>query len=131
MSRKPGRSSRSSRIHRIAELAEARNGRWDALRGHMKVAVDASAGDDVSCGPGASVRRALTPGMVPVMVTDAKGRSVAGLEDGDFLVLDNGRAQKIIVDSIDTGVAPIALVIAVQSSGISAAVIEKYARLDR
>jgi len=69
--------------------------------------------------------------MVPVMVTDAKGRSVAGLEDGDFLVLDNGRAQKIIVDSIDTGVAPIALVIAVQSSGISAAVIEKYARLDR
>jgi VWFA-related protein len=67
--------------------------------------------------------------MAPVVVTDAKGRSVAGLEDGDFLLFDNGRAQKIIVDSIDTGVAPIALVIAVQSSGISAAVIEKVRKV--
>src|SRR5689334_3012646 len=67
--------------------------------------------------------------MAPVMVTDAKGASVAGLEDADFLLLDNGRAQKIIVDSIDTGVAPISLVIAVQSSGISAAVIDKVRKV--
>ena len=59
--------------------------------------------------------------MVPVSVTDANGGFVSDLEASDFLVFDNGRAQKATVDTIDTGVAPIALVVAVQSSGISAA----------
>ena len=67
--------------------------------------------------------------MVPVSVTDAKGGFVSDLEASDFLVFDNGRAQKATVDTIDTGVAPIALVVAVQSSGISAAVIEKARRI--
>ena len=67
--------------------------------------------------------------MVPVSVTDAKNGFVSGLEASDFLVFDNGRAQKATVDTIDTGVAPIALVVAVQSSGISAAVIEKAQKI--
>jgi VWFA-related protein len=67
--------------------------------------------------------------MVPVSVTDAGGRFVNDLEPSDFLVLDNGRAQKVTVDTIDTGVAHIALVVAVQSSGISAAVIEKARKI--
>jgi VWFA-related protein len=69
------------------------------------------------------VRSRLVP--VPVTVTDLKGRSIDGLEASDFLVFDNGRPQEAVVDTIDTGVAPIALLIAVQSSGISAAVLEK------
>ena len=52
--------------------------------------------------------------VVPVTVTDAKGRSVDDLEVSDFVVLDGGRERKIAVDTIATGVAPIALVIAVQ-----------------
>ncbi len=67
--------------------------------------------------------------LVPVTVTDVKDRFVAGLESPDFLVFDDGRPQQAIVDTIDTGVAPIALVIAVQSSGISAAVVEKTRRI--
>src|ERR1700730_12314091 len=67
--------------------------------------------------------------LVPVTVTDPKGRSVDGLEPADFLVFDNGRPQKAAVDTIDTGVAPIALVVAVQSSGISAAVLEKVQKI--
>src|SRR3954462_9833589 len=63
--------------------------------------------------------------VVPVSVTDLKGRSIDGLEASDFLLFDNGRAQKIAVDTIDTGVAPIALIVAVQSSGISTAALEK------
>jgi VWFA-related protein len=63
--------------------------------------------------------------LVPVTVTDAKGRAVEGLEKQDLLVFDNGTPQRVNVDTFDTGVAPIALVIAVQSSGISAAAIEK------
>ena len=67
--------------------------------------------------------------IVPVSVTDASGRFVSDLAPSDFLVFDNGRAQKATVDTIDTGVAPIALVVAVQSSGISAAVIEKVQKI--
>lgn len=67
--------------------------------------------------------------LVPVTVTDANGRSVDGLEAADFLLLDNARARKVTVDTIATGVAPIALVIAVQSSGISTAVLEKVRKI--
>ncbi len=49
--------------------------------------------------------------VVPVSVTDAKGNFVSDLSASDFLVFDNGRAQKATVDTIDTGVAPIALVL--------------------
>jgi len=56
---------------------------------------------------------------------------VDGLDESSFIVLDNGRAQKITVDTIGTGVAPIALVIAVQSSGISAAVLKKIQKAKR
>jgi VWFA-related protein len=67
--------------------------------------------------------------LVPVTVTDLKGRSIDGLEASDFLLSDNGRPQKATVDTMDTGVAPVALVIAVQSSGISAAVLEKVRKI--
>ena len=67
--------------------------------------------------------------LVPVTVTDPKGRSIDGLESPDFLLLDNRQPQKVTVDTIDTGVAPIALVVAVQSSGISVAVLEKVRKI--
>jgi len=67
--------------------------------------------------------------IVPVGVTDSRGLVVSDLEPSDFSVLDNGRPQKTTVDTIDTGVAPIALVVAVQASGISAAVIEKAQKI--
>lgn len=62
---------------------------------------------------------------LPAMVTNAQGQVVDGLSAADFVVLDNGRPQTVTVDTIGTGVAPIALLVAVQSSGVSAAVIEK------
>lgn len=67
--------------------------------------------------------------LVPVTVTDSKNRSVEGLEAADFTILDNGRQHKPVVDTFATGVAPIALVIAVQSSGISAAVLAKVQKI--
>jgi VWFA-related protein len=67
--------------------------------------------------------------LVPVIVTDAKGRFVDDLESSDFRILDNGRIQKAAVDAFATGVAPIALVIAVQSSGISAVTLEKVRKI--
>lgn len=67
--------------------------------------------------------------LVPVTVTDAKGRTVDGLEARDFLMLDNGRPQATVVDTFVTGVAPVALAIAVQSSGISAAALAKIRKI--
>ncbi len=78
-------------------------------------------------GPDFDVQSRLV--LVPVVVRDAKGRPVDGLEAGDFVLRDNGRAQKALVDTIGTGVAPIALVIAVQSSGISGPVLEKVRKI--
>lgn len=66
---------------------------------------------------------------VPVMVTDAKGNSLDGLDTPDFELFDNGAPQKIVVDSLGSGLAPISLVIAVQSSGISAPVLEKVRKI--
>jgi VWFA-related protein len=67
--------------------------------------------------------------LVPVTVSDGNGRSVDGLEAADFLLLDNRHERKVTVDTIATGVAPIALVIAVQSSGISTPVLEKVRKI--
>lgn len=67
--------------------------------------------------------------LVPVTVTDAKGHLIDEIEPQDFAVIDNGRLQKISVDAMATGVAPIALVVAVQTSGISKAVLEKVRKI--
>jgi VWFA-related protein len=67
--------------------------------------------------------------IVPVNVTDASGAAVPALEAADFTVLDEGRPQKFSVESIDTGVAPIALVVAVETAGISRAAVENIRRV--
>jgi VWFA-related protein len=67
--------------------------------------------------------------IAPVTVTAPRGGSVDGLEAKDFILLDNGRPQTIQLDSIGTGVAPVALVVAVQTSGISAAVLERVRKI--
>jgi VWFA-related protein len=67
--------------------------------------------------------------LVPVTISDSNGRPVDGLEAADFRLLDNRWERKITVDTIATGVAPIALVIAVQSAGISTPVLEKVRKI--
>ncbi|HYI94371.1 MAG TPA: VWA domain-containing protein [Bryobacteraceae bacterium] len=67
--------------------------------------------------------------IVPTVVTDEKGRSINELDSASFIVFDNGRPRRIAVDTLATGVASIALVIAVQSSGISGAALEKVQRI--
>ena len=67
---------------------------------------------------------------VPVTVTDAKGKFVDGLEVEDFVLLDNGKpVERAAIDTIATGTAPIAIVIAIQSSGISTAALAKIRKI--
>lgn len=77
--------------------------------------------------PGFNVQSRLV--LVPTTVTDKKGRSLEELDPSRFVVLDNGRQRQVTVDTLATGVAPIALVIAVQSSGISAAALENIRKI--
>jgi VWFA-related protein len=64
--------------------------------------------------------------VAPATVTGREGRYIDGLNAEDFLVYDNGRRQKV---NADVSYTPISLVIAVQSSFISAEAINKVQRI--
>ncbi len=67
--------------------------------------------------------------LVPATVTDAKGNYVDGLGLSDFVLSDEGKPQRIQLDTSDTVLVPIDLVIAVQSSDIAAAMLAKLNRV--
>jgi VWFA-related protein len=67
--------------------------------------------------------------LVPVAVADRKGHPIDGLDVNDFVVTDDGIQQRIQMDTSDTIAAPVSLVVAVQSSDISAAALAKIRRV--
>ena len=67
--------------------------------------------------------------LVPVTVTDAKGKLVDGLADIDFVVTDNGRAVRFTLDTSDTINVPVALIVAVQTNDLSAAALLKIQKV--
>lgn len=66
---------------------------------------------------------------VPVTVTNEKGGNIDGLKARDFRVLDDGDERRVTLDTFGTGVAPISLAIAIQTSGISKPAIAKIRRI--
>jgi VWFA-related protein len=67
--------------------------------------------------------------LVPVTVTDRKGNLIDGLTVDNFVLADDGARQQVHMDTSDTVLAPVSLVVAVQCSGISAAVLAKINRV--
>jgi VWFA-related protein len=66
--------------------------------------------------------------LVPTLVEKRGGGVVYGLKPGDFVLEDNGVAQKIRVqEEMDT--APVSLVVAVEEGGVSALEFDKLAKL--
>ena len=63
--------------------------------------------------------------VVPTSVTDRQSHPIESLSEPDFLLLDNGRPRPVRVDLSDSDSAPIALVLAIQSSGFSEPAIKK------
>ena len=57
--------------------------------------------------------------LVPTTVTDKRGGLIDGLSVDDFIVTDEGVRQKVRMDTSDTVLAPVSVVILAQSSGIS------------
>jgi VWFA-related protein len=68
--------------------------------------------------------------LVPVTVTDAKGKYIDGLQPDDFILRDDGvTVKQFDMDTSDTVLSPLAVVIAIQSSGISQPALEKIHRV--
>ena len=67
--------------------------------------------------------------LVPVTVTDAKGKLVDGLTNTGFAVTDNGRAVRFTLDTSDTINVPVALIVAVQTNDLSAAALLKIQKV--
>ena len=63
--------------------------------------------------------------LVPATVTDKKGMLIDGLSVDDFVVTDDGVRQKVHMDTSDTVLAPVSLVVLIQSSGISTPALQR------
>jgi VWFA-related protein len=82
--------------------------------------------NDAATNPDTTIRTKVHLVLVPVTVTDTKGKIVDGLKAEDFVLYDDGVPQRQLqVDSSDTVLAPMALVVAIQASGISQPALEK------
>jgi VWFA-related protein len=69
--------------------------------------------------PQTTIRTTVPLVVVPVNVADSKGNPVDGLNEDDFVVLDDGKPRKARVEASDSIIAPLSVVIAVQTSDIS------------
>lgn len=63
--------------------------------------------------------------VIPTTVTDQKGHFITGLSEADFLVFDERKPKHVHVDTIDSGLVPVALVVVVQCSDISGSALAK------
>jgi len=85
----------------------------------------------VSClfAQGPTIRTSVPFVVVPVSVTDARGRFVNDLTASDFVVLDNGQLQPVQVEAPDLVTAPFHLVVLVQTSDISDSALRKIQKV--
>ncbi len=67
--------------------------------------------------------------LAPVTVTDKKGNFIDGLSVDDFRLTDDGVPQKIRMDTSDTVLAPVSLMVLIQASGISAPALARIERV--
>jgi VWFA-related protein len=75
-----------------------------------------------ACAAWAQFKSTSTLVLAPTTVVDSQGRFVDGLEASDLVLYDNNVMQPI---QVDEAIYPISLVVAVQTSGNSQAVIDK------
>jgi VWFA-related protein len=67
----------------------------------------------------ATIRANVPLVLAPVTVTDKKGNFIDGLKVEDFRLTDEGVPQQLRMDTSDTVLAPVSLMVLIQASGIS------------
>ena len=75
-----------------------------------------------TCAAGAQFKSTVPLVLAPTTITDGGGRMVGGLTASDLVLYDNNVPQQI---QVDTEINPISLVVAVQASSNSSAVLDK------
>ena len=78
------------------------------------------------CAQDTVIRTTVPLILVPVTVTDRQGKTIDGLTESDFEVLDNGQPIK---HSLEVTIQPIALVVAVQTSAIAGPALAKVQKI--
>jgi len=72
-----------------------------------------------------TIRTTVPLVVLSTSVTDKHGQPVYGLNASDFVVLDNGKPRRVYAYPTDAALPPVALVVAVQTSGLSSAALAK------
>jgi len=67
--------------------------------------------------------------LLPTSVTDRRGRAIEGLSSWDFVLLDGGNPRPVQLDTINSGLAPIALIMVIQTNDISLAALAKIRKI--
>lgn len=67
--------------------------------------------------------------LAPVTVTDKKGKLIDGLMVEDFRLTDDGKPRPVTMDTSDTVLAPVSLVVLIQASGISTPALARIAQV--
>lgn len=76
-----------------------------------------------------TIRTSVPLVVVPTSVTDQRGRPIYGLTASDFVLTDNGNPREFHLDYVDQGLAPIALVVLIQTSDASDAALKKIKKV--
>jgi len=76
-----------------------------------------------------TIRTTVPLVVLPASVTDTNGHFVYGLRASDFLVLDNGEPRPVRVDDPDAAVAPLALLVLIQTSDLSRSALLKIKKV--
>jgi VWFA-related protein len=66
---------------------------------------------------------------VPVSVIDRHSGAINGLDSSDFLLMDDGKPRPVRVDTVDSGLPPLALVTLIQMSDISLSALAKIRKV--
>ncbi len=66
---------------------------------------------------------------IPTAVSDSKGRPVEGLTEPDFEVTDNGNPRHVHVTLSQDSMAPVSLVVAIESSDMTSAAMAKIRKI--
>lgn len=80
-------------------------------------------------GQDTTIRTTVPLVVLPARITDRRGKSIDGLTSADFTLFDNSRPKKVDVDVIDSGLAPISLIVLVQTSELSLSALGKIRKV--